>query len=138
MIQRDQTFLAPCLRHDRRYSTHRPSTAFCRPKAPSIHRGLLKGSSSLWFGRKYHRLDQTSQLPQHRSTTDEPKPPVKPQRRIHWNERVRVRRFEKVSSDVARDCYYTEAELYSFHQEFMLEDDEETCESSLDRENGED
>lgn len=66
------------------------------------------------------------------------KTPVKPttsKRNIQWNERVRVRRFEKVSRDVAQHCYYTEAELHSFHQAYMHDDDEddvETVESSYD------
>ncbi|KAG7367459.1 hypothetical protein IV203_030130 [Nitzschia inconspicua] len=134
MAHGEQTLLEPCLRHGPRYSSHRSSTDPHRPKAAAFHRGLLRGSSSLWFGRKYHRLDQATNLPQHCAMPNEVKPPEKPQRHIHWNERVRVRRFEKVGPDVAQDCYYTEKELYSFHQEFMQEDDAETSDSSFAKE----
>jgi hypothetical protein len=88
----------------------------------------------LWFGRKYHLLDKTTELPQHKAHDGDPATSPE-KRRIHWNERVRVRRFEKVSPDLASHCYYTAEELYSFHREcMMLEGETEISESSFDLE----
>jgi hypothetical protein len=129
MAQREIKIPMPCLRHCQKYpsSSHHPCLEGIHPKAP-FHRGMLRGSSSLWFGRKYHRLNQTTGLPQHMAQDY----PVK--RCIHWDERVRVRRFEKVSPDLAQHCYYTAEELYSFHRECMLEEETDTSESSVDNE----
>jgi hypothetical protein len=102
----------------------------------SFNRGLLRGASSLWFGRKYHRLDQESPGAQVSIANSTPtrntpaKEPSKNQRHIHWNERVRVRRFEKISSDLIEHCYYSESELYSFHREYVMEEEMDANPSS--------
>jgi hypothetical protein len=43
--------------------------------------------------------------------------------RVRWNERVRVRRFEKISPDLIPYCYYSEHELRKFHREYVMEEE---------------
>ena len=44
-------------------------------------------------------------------------------RHIRWNERVRVRRFEKISPDLIPHCYYSEEELHKFYREYAIQEE---------------
>lgn len=140
VASRGQTIFEPGLRYGQQ-SSLRPSktSSMLSARKNSSSRGLLRGSSSLWWvGRKYHRLDQPNETSDgsNDSNNNNPErppidsvevstPPAKSERRIRWNERVRVRRFEKISPELIEHCYYSEAELYSFHREYTMEEEEE-------------
>mmetsp|Transcript_3523 Transcript_3523/g.5618 ORF Transcript_3523/g.5618 Transcript_3523/m.5618 type:complete len:157 (+) Transcript_3523:357-827(+) len=118
----------------------RPSSRYAPRKLPLIaissmpsNRGLLKQSSSLWYSGKYrhfasnHKEQHTPSSPSHDSSTSSPSPESsssRNKRHIRWNERVLVRRFEKISPELIQHCYYSEEELSSFHREYALEEED--------------
>jgi hypothetical protein len=149
VITREQAISEPGLRYGQNSSLRVSKTSRVLNHRKSPSRGLLRGSSSLWWvGRKYHRLDQAHETADHSNDSSsrpslppintvevKASPQAKSKRRIRWNERVRVRRFEKISPELIEDCYYSEAELYGFQREFAVEVDMEDFDDDQSDEN---